>query len=65
MAFVARFLGRELAYTYEIRMTLRNRGMPSGFSRVASPLMTVAMRRANRKDLRRLKAILERERSPT
>ena len=99
IAFIARFLGRELAYTYEIRelavgerlvmstdqgpfpmettytwsdaasggthMTLRNRGMPSGFSRVASPLMTAAMRRANRNDLRRLKAILERERSPT
>jgi uncharacterized membrane protein len=42
------------------RMTLRNRGEPSGFSRVAAPMLTRAMRRANRKDLERLKAILER-----
>ena len=42
------------------RMTLRNRGEPTGFSRMAAPLLTRAMRRANRKDLERLKAILER-----
>jgi uncharacterized protein YndB with AHSA1/START domain len=93
VAFVAAFLGRSLAYTYEVkelvpgqrfvmsttegrfpmettyswvdtagggtRMTLRNRGAPSGFSRFAAPLMATAMRRANRKDLRRLKTILE------
>ena len=92
MAFVARFLGRRLAYTYEVReyapgerlvmstrdgpfpmettytwdeiaggtrMTLRNRGEPAGFSRVAAPAMAAAMRRANRKDLDRLKEILE------
>jgi uncharacterized membrane protein len=41
------------------RMTLRNRGEPSGFSKVAAPMMATAMRRANRNDLRRLKAILE------
>jgi len=41
-------------------MRLRNRGEPSGFSRLAVPLMAVAMRRANRGDLRRLKEILER-----
>ena len=41
------------------RMTLRNRGEPSGFSRVAAPVLAGAMRRANRKDLRRLKEILE------
>jgi hypothetical protein len=41
------------------RMTLRNRGEPSGFSTVGAPLIAMAMRRANRKDLRRLKAILE------
>ena len=93
LAFVARFLGRRLAYTYEVRelapgerfvmstaegpfpmettyvwsdapsggttMTLRNRGEPSGFSRVGAPMMAGAMRRANRKDLERLKGILE------
>jgi hypothetical protein len=41
------------------RMELRNRGEPSGFSKVAAPLMASAMRRANRKDLARLKALLE------
>jgi uncharacterized protein YndB with AHSA1/START domain len=95
VAFVARFLGRRLAYTYEIaelvpgerlvmrtadgpfpmettyawadegrggtRMTLRNRGGPSGFSGVAAPLLAAAMRRTNRKDLERLAAILERD----
>jgi hypothetical protein len=94
VAFVARFLGRRLAYTYEIRelvprerlvmstsagpfpmettyewsdadgggtrMTLRNRGEPSGFAKVGAPVLAAAMRRANRKDLERLKAILER-----
>ena len=93
VAFVARFLGRRLAYTYEFvdfapgerlvmrtaegpfpmettytwsetgtgstRMTLRNRGEPSGFSKAFAPFMVPAMRRANRKDLARLKAILE------
>lgn len=41
------------------RMTLRNRGEPSGFTKVAAPAMAAAMRRANRKDLERLKAVLE------
>jgi uncharacterized protein YndB with AHSA1/START domain len=93
IAFVARFLGRRLAYTYEVRelvpgerlvmstadgpfamettyawedageertrMTLRNRGGPSGFSGVVAPVMARAMRRANRKDLARLKKLLE------
>ncbi|MGH3458898.1 SRPBCC family protein [Aeromicrobium sp.] len=93
LEFVARFLGRRLAYTYEIvrlepeallvmrtaegpfpmettytwapldddrtLMTLRNRGVPSGFSSVAAPLMARAMRRANTQDLRRLKSLLE------
>jgi uncharacterized membrane protein len=39
---------------------LRNRGEPAGFSRLVAPLMTPAVRRANRKDLARLKEILER-----
>src|SRR3954466_13540935 len=93
VAFVARFLGRRLAYTYEIvargpgggggmrtagapfpmettcewrdapdgpRMTWRNRGEPAGFGRLAAVFMAPAMRRANRKGLVRLKALLER-----
>jgi uncharacterized protein YndB with AHSA1/START domain len=93
MDFVARFLGRRLAYTYEVvelvpgerlvmrtadgpfpmettytwepagegatRMTLRNRGNPSGFAGVAAPMMERSMRRATTKDLARLKDILE------
>ena len=96
VAFVARFLGRELRYTYEIlehvpgkrlvmstaegpfpmettytwddrgpdatRMTLRNRGMPAGFSRLLAPFMSLAIRRANMKDLRRLKGEMEAQR---
>jgi hypothetical protein len=56
----------ETTYTWEpagdgrTRMTLRNRGEPSGFANVVGPLMAVAMRRANKKDLARLKALLER-----
>jgi hypothetical protein len=41
------------------RMTLRNRGEPSGFSKLAAPFMARSMRRANRKDLARLRTILE------
>ncbi len=93
IAFTASFLGRHLAYTYEVtefipakrlvmrtaqgpfpmettytwhaiddrstRMTLRNRGEPAGFPKLAAPLMTVAMRRANNKDLRNLRAVLQ------
>jgi hypothetical protein len=93
IGFVARFLGRRLVYTYEVRdfiagerfvmstaqgpfpmettytwqdapdgatwMTLRNRGAPSGFSKLAAPFMAMAMRRANRKDLRAIKRLLE------
>ncbi len=55
----------ETTYTWhdadagKTRMTLRNRGEPAGFARVAAPMMEAAMRRANRKDLERLKEILE------
>ena len=93
MDFVASFLGRRLAYTYEVseldpgerlvmrtaqgpfpmettytwqsldagstRMTLRNRGRPSGFSTLVAPFMALAVRRANRADLARLRTLLE------
>jgi hypothetical protein len=93
LAFVARFIGRRLAYTYEVaefvpgerfvvrtaqgpfrmettytwedagdratQMTLRNRGEPAGFAKLTAPMVAAAMRRANRKDLERLKAMLE------
>ncbi len=93
VAFVARFLGRRLSYTYEIRMfeagerlvmstadgpfamettyewedagpsstrmRLRNRGNPSGFANLVGSAMAGAMRRANQKDLERLKRLLE------
>jgi hypothetical protein len=92
IAFVARFLGRTIAYTYEVKeltpgerfvmataegpfamettytwsdtpgggtkMRLRNRGAPSGFAKVAAPMLTRAMRRANRADLARLRNVL-------
>ena len=95
IVFVATFLGRRLAYTYEVHemvaderlvmrtaegpfpmettytwedtdegrtiMTLRNRGEPSGSFRILGPVMARAIRRANRKDLARLKTILEAE----
>ncbi len=38
---------------------LRNRGRPAGFSRVVTPFLAIAMRRANRSDLRSLKRVLE------
>jgi uncharacterized membrane protein len=42
------------------RMTLRNRGEPTGFGAIAAPLMARAMRGANQQDLERLKAVLAR-----
>jgi uncharacterized protein YndB with AHSA1/START domain len=55
----------ETTYTWETtpsgdtRMTLRNRGTPTGFAKLAAPMMAAAMRRANDKDLARLKSVLE------
>jgi uncharacterized protein YndB with AHSA1/START domain len=54
----------ETTYTWEpagegTRMTLRNRGEPAGFARMAAPVMDRAIRRATSKDLARLKSILE------
>ncbi len=55
----------ETTYTWQdapegaTRMVLRNRGEPAGFAKIAGAVMVGAMRRANRKDLRRLKQILE------
>ena len=96
LAFTAEFLGRRMAYTYEVVehepgerlvmrtadgpfpmettyvwadgaggatvMALRNRGRPAGFSAVAAPVMAAAVRRRNRGDLERLKAVLESQR---
>ncbi|MDA0271484.1 MAG: SRPBCC family protein [Chloroflexi bacterium] len=56
----------ETTYTWEwvdagrTRMTLRNRGEPVGFSRLAAPVMSMAMRRANMADLRALRTLMER-----
>ncbi|MGK8521560.1 SRPBCC family protein [Nocardia asteroides] len=41
------------------RMTLRNRGEPSGLGRIAAPVLEAAIRRANRGDLAKLKELLE------
>jgi hypothetical protein len=56
----------ETTYTWEplddshTRMTLRNRSEPGGYSKIAAPIMAAAVRRANQKDLARLKELLER-----
>ena len=54
----------QTTYTWEpadggTRMTLRNNGSPSGFARIAAPVMELAMRRAMTKDLAALKRRLE------
>jgi hypothetical protein len=43
----------------DTRMTLRNRGTPTGFSQLVAPIMKMAIRRATTKDLRTLKNLLE------
>lgn len=43
------------------RMTLQNRGMPTGFSKWMTPMMAAMMKRANKKDLQSIKRILERK----
>lgn len=60
LAFVARYLGRRIAYTYEVVSRRRRRacGCAIAASRAAS-----AMRRANEKDLARLKRLVEGGRS--
>lgn len=45
----------ETTYT----MTLRNRGEPTAFATLATPILATAVRRATIKDLARLKSILE------
>jgi uncharacterized protein YndB with AHSA1/START domain len=42
------------------RMTLRNRGEPTGLLKYVTPLLVPAMRRSIHKDLARLKRLLER-----
>jgi len=55
----------ETTYSWEdtangaTRMTLRNRGEPSGFGKLSAPFLARATRRANEKDLQRLKHLLE------
>jgi hypothetical protein len=55
----------ETTYTWSMtadggtHMRLRNRGEPTGWSRFMAPFMSGAIRRANRKDLARLKQLLE------
>jgi len=55
----------ETIYTFEetrdghTKITLRNHGVPSGVSKMMTPMISTAMRSANDKDLATLKEILE------
>jgi uncharacterized protein YndB with AHSA1/START domain len=96
--FEAEFLGRRLAYTYEVRvlepgrrlvmstdtgpfpmettytwedtptgatrMTLGNRGQPSGFASLAAPILSGQVRKATNRNLALLKKILEERPEP-
>ncbi len=95
VAFVAHFLGRQLAYTYRFvelipnrklvirtaegpfhmettytwvaiddhitKMTLQNKGNPTGFSKLWAPFMATMIRRANTMDLKKIRVILEKK----
>jgi hypothetical protein len=43
------------------RMSLQNKGNPAGLSKLLTPLFSFAIRKANNKDLQRLKQIMEKE----
>src|SRR5919109_2339693 len=61
----------ETSYTWQAlgdgktRMAIRNRGEPSGFAKVAAPVMAATIRRANEKDLQALRSILENDQTKT
>jgi uncharacterized membrane protein len=59
----------ETTYTWtsvngdQTRMTLQNKGVPSGFSKIFVPFMSLMMKRANKKDLIKIKEILEKQKA--